>query len=143
MGWDVLRSHRPAHHIGIFLFQELLKPGKLRFVPAAVAGIEKAAADVIHFARPAVPGTKAQFAEAGGIGHKVRASRRDNTTQQRGLVFPVRLRLVSNQLLVDGRTAPLSPGMMASAEIVTGTRRVIEYLWSPVARSLREAGRER
>ena len=63
--------------------------------------------------------------------------------QQRGLVFPVRLRLVSNQLLVDGRTAPLSLGMMASAEIVTGTRRVVKYLWSPIARSLREAGRER
>ena len=63
--------------------------------------------------------------------------------QQRGLVFPVRLRLISNQLLVDGRTARLSPGMMASAEIVTGTRRVINYLWSPVARSFGEAERER
>ena len=37
----------------------------------------------------------------------------------------------------------LSPGMTATIEIVTGHRRVIEYLWSPVARAVREAGRER
>ncbi len=63
--------------------------------------------------------------------------------QQRGLVFPVRLKITDQRLMVDGKQAALSPGMSSSAEIVTGTRRVIEYIWSPVARSLREAGRER
>ena len=36
---------------------------------------------LVHFARPAMPGTEAQFGEAGGIGHEVRANRRDNATQ--------------------------------------------------------------
>ena len=34
-------------------------------------------------------------------------------------------------------------GAMTSLEIVTGKRRVIQYLWSPVARAVREAGREK
>ena len=63
--------------------------------------------------------------------------------QKRGLVFPVRLTLDTNRLIVDGKPAALSPGMSLQAEIVTGSRRVIEYIWSPVAKTLRQAGRER
>jgi hemolysin D len=33
--------------------------------------------------------------------------------------------------------------MSASVEIVTGKRRVIDFVWSPVAKTMREAGRER
>jgi hemolysin D len=62
--------------------------------------------------------------------------------QQRGLVFPVRLSITANAVRVDGGGRILSPGMGATAEIVTGSRRVIEYLWSPLARSFSEAGRE-
>jgi hemolysin D len=63
--------------------------------------------------------------------------------QQRGLVFPVRIRLTRNGLKVDGRSAPVSPGMTATVEVVTGRRRVIDFLWSPVAKAAREAGHER
>jgi hemolysin D len=63
--------------------------------------------------------------------------------QRRGLVFPVRLTITDRTLMVDGHQAAITPGMTASAEIVTGSRRVIEFLWSPIARSMREAGRER
>ena len=63
--------------------------------------------------------------------------------RRRGLVYPVRLVIPHPTLMVDGRRATLSPGMMVSVEIVTGSRRVIEFLWSPVARSVSEAGRER
>lgn len=63
--------------------------------------------------------------------------------QQRGLVFPVRFTINSSELSIAGKPAALSPGMNASAEIVTGERRVIEYLWSPLARSFAEAGREK
>lgn len=37
----------------------------------------------------------------------------------------------------------LSPGMSAQVEIITGRRRVIDYVLSPIARATREAGRER
>jgi hypothetical protein len=37
----------------------------------------------------------------------------------------------------------LSVGISASVEIVTGKRRVIDFVWPPVAKTLAEAGRER
>lgn len=63
--------------------------------------------------------------------------------EKRGLVFPARVKLQRTSLSVNGRLAPLTPGMSTVAEIVTGERRVIDYLWSPVARATSEAGRER
>ena len=63
--------------------------------------------------------------------------------EKRGLVFPVRVKLLSTRLRVDARQALLSAGMSASVEIVTGRRRVIDFLWSPVAKAVGEAGRER
>lgn len=44
---------------------------------------------------------------------------------------------------VDGRMIALMPGMMVSAEIKTGQRRVIEFLLSPIAKAVSESGHER
>jgi hemolysin D len=55
----------------------------------------------------------------------------------------VRVRLDAVEIDVDGKMMPISPGMAVSAEIITGNRRVIEYLLSPVLRYRSEAGRER
>lgn len=63
--------------------------------------------------------------------------------QQRGLVFPLRVQLREISLNVEGRRALLSPGMSVTTEVVTGSRRVIEYLLSPVSRAMHEAARER
>jgi hemolysin D len=57
--------------------------------------------------------------------------------------FPARLTLARGDIDVDGRRIRLSPGMNLSAEIVTGKRRVIDYLLSPVRQHLSEAGIER
>jgi HlyD family secretion protein len=46
-------------------------------------------------------------------------------------------------LEVEGKRYPLQPGMQVSAEINLGTRTVLEYVLSPVQRTLHEAGRER
>lgn len=62
--------------------------------------------------------------------------------QKRGLVFPLRLKL-TGWLNVNGKAVTLTPGMQVTAEVVTGRRRVIDYLWSPVAKAAAEAGRER
>lgn len=43
----------------------------------------------------------------------------------------------------QGRRYRLSPGMQVNAEINLGTRTVLEYLLSPVQKTLHEAGRER
>ncbi len=63
--------------------------------------------------------------------------------QQRGLVFPVRVSVEQGGLATGPRAAPLWAGMSAYVEAITGGRRVIDYLWSPVAKAARDAGRER
>ena len=60
-----------------------------------------------------------------------------------GPVYPVRVRIHSNEIRVDGRPVRLSSGMAASAEIRTGDRRIIDFLLSPVARATDESLRER
>ena len=46
-------------------------------------------------------------------------------------------------LELDGRRFPLAAGMQSNAEILLGTRTVMEYLLSPVRKAWHEAGRER
>jgi hemolysin D len=60
-----------------------------------------------------------------------------------GLVYPVRIKLARTTMERDGTTVPLSPGMAATADIRTGTRRIIDYLLSPLEQQVRDAGRER
>jgi hemolysin D len=43
----------------------------------------------------------------------------------------------------DGAKHQLSPGMQVSAEINLGNRTVLEYLLSPIQKTMHEAGRER
>ncbi len=74
-------------------------------------------------------------------------SQRDESGRpvQAGLVYAARIRLKCSA--VDTPANPLcarvGPGMAVQAEIKTGTRRVIDYLLSPIAKAMDEAGRER
>ncbi|HPR05521.1 MAG TPA: HlyD family type I secretion periplasmic adaptor subunit [Denitromonas sp.] len=63
--------------------------------------------------------------------------------EQRGLVFPARLKLERSTLKVDERIVNLTPGMAITAEIKTGERRVIEYFLSPVMTTIDESLGER
>lgn len=63
--------------------------------------------------------------------------------KEKGLVYAARARLLQDYIMVGRRRAQLSPGLAATAEIKTGERRIIEYLLSPLARRVQEAGRER
>jgi hemolysin D len=63
--------------------------------------------------------------------------------EKKGAIFPATLRLNQAAIDVDGKRIGLSPGMNITAEIKTGKRRVIEYLLSPVQRSLNESVGER
>ncbi|SEP42912.1 hemolysin D [Methylobacterium sp. ap11] len=62
---------------------------------------------------------------------------------QPGLVYAARIRLLRTSIRVRGRDQDLGPGLSVQAEIKTGERRIIQYLLSPITRSLDEAGRER
>ena len=60
-----------------------------------------------------------------------------------GLVYPARVSLDRSTVQVEGREVNLSPGMAVTVEIKTGQRRVIEYLLSPLLKSVKESLRER
>ena len=59
------------------------------------------------------------------------------------LVYSARVSLEQAQMAVDDRMVNLEPGMAVTVEIKTGTRRVIEYLLSPLLRHQQQALRER
>lgn len=60
-----------------------------------------------------------------------------------GLIFPARVRLKQSALNIDGVQVALTPGMSLSVEIKTGKRRVIDYVLSPLRRSIDESFKER
>lgn len=64
-------------------------------------------------------------------------------TEDEGLVYPARIKLLRDVLMIDGRKEKIAPGLSATAEIKTGERRIVEYLLSPLSRRVNEAGRER
>jgi len=66
-----------------------------------------------------------------------------NAQRVQNLVFPIAIRPDRNWLMVDGRKLPLSSGMAVSVEVKTGRRRIIEYLFSPLAEVASEAMHER
>lgn len=63
--------------------------------------------------------------------------------QQQGLVYVARIRLNQRTIHAGGRDQLIGPGLAAQVEIKTGERRIIQYLLSPIAQTMDEAGRER
>lgn len=59
------------------------------------------------------------------------------------LVFRTRIAMADATMHVNGQIVALSPGMTVTAEIRTGSRRMIEYLLAPLLRYRQEALRER
>ena len=68
-----------------------------------------------------------------------------DTSEPQGqeFVYTAQVALDSTQLEVEGRMVDLTPGMAVTVEIKTGSRRVIEYLLSPLLRYKQESLRER
>ena len=63
--------------------------------------------------------------------------------QGQELLYAARVSLDRTQMRIEGRLVNLAPGMAVSVEIKTGSRRVIEYLMSPLLRYKQESLRER
>ena len=62
---------------------------------------------------------------------------------KKGWIYSAKVVLSKNTVFVDGKDMPLSAGMSVNVEIKTGTRRVIEYVLSPLVKHQREALHER
>ena len=60
-----------------------------------------------------------------------------------GLVYPTRVSMDRSTIQVEGKQVNLSPGMAVMVEIKTGKRRIVEYLLSPLLKSVKESLRER
>ena len=63
--------------------------------------------------------------------------------ENRGLVFPMKLKMLENTIAVGQRLISLKPGMSVTAEVQTGKRRLIEFFLSPLLRYQSESVRER
>jgi hemolysin D len=84
------------------------------------------------------------FTRYGTIPGKVVTLDRDAATDQKvGLVYTARVTLARRTMLADGRDVELTPGMTGTVEIDTGSRRLIEYVLSPLIRVGSESLRER
>jgi hemolysin D len=68
-----------------------------------------------------------------------------STSEPKGqeLVYAARVALDQTSMQIDGRSLSLGPGMAVTVEIKTGTRRIINYLLSPLLRYQHESLRER
>jgi hemolysin D len=58
------------------------------------------------------------------------------------LIYSARIALDRAEMSIDGKRVSLAPGMAVTVEIKTGSRRIIEYLMSPVLRYRQESLRE-
>jgi hemolysin D len=84
------------------------------------------------------------FTRYGTIDAEVKSVTADAVNdEKRGAIFPATLTLAQSGIQVDDKRIALSPGMNVVAEIKTGRRRVIDYLFSPVRKSLDESLKER
>lgn len=63
--------------------------------------------------------------------------------EKMGLLYPTRVSMDRGTIQVEGKQVHLIPGMAVTVKIKTGQRRVIEYLLSPLLKSVKESLRER
>lgn len=84
------------------------------------------------------------FTRYGVIAGEVTSVSRDAIADEKlGLYYAARVRVRSSSMRIDGVDVSLSPGMTVTAEVTTGTRRLIDYVLSPVMQHVEESGRER
>jgi len=74
---------------------------------------------------------------------KPQGSPTSSKTDQPELAFPVTVALPRTMIKADGKEIDLSPGMTVSVEIKTGSRRVIDYLLSPLREVASDTAHER
>ncbi|MBP3984551.1 HlyD family type I secretion periplasmic adaptor subunit [Pseudoxanthomonas helianthi] len=84
------------------------------------------------------------FTRYGVVAGRVEQIGRDAVEKEKqGLIYPTRIKLSHPWIEIGGAKIYLAPGLATDVEIKTGERRIIEYLLSPLARRVQEAGRER
>jgi hemolysin D len=68
----------------------------------------------------------------------------DSVADERGVLrYPVRFRLERTTLEIAGKPIPVTPGMVAYADVLSGRRSIFSYFLSPVLKTVQESLRER
>ena len=98
-------------------------------IPGRVLSVSR---DAVQDEAPAAASGPAQAAAPGAAPGGARAP-----------VYPARISLDRTSVTVAGRPVPLGAGMAATVEIKTGSRRLIEYILSPILKYKEEGLRER
>ena len=88
-------------------------------------------AKVIRIAKDAMPEPEAQALE-GNMPAQKRPSMFATPERTQNLVYPITLAPETTQINADGVMVPLSPGMSVTAEVKTGSRRILEFVFSPL-----------
>ena len=83
------------------------------------------------------------FTKYGTLRGEVAHISADATEVEGHLLFPVRVRLLDQSIWVRGEEVRLGSGMSVVAEVHSGSRTVLGYLFTPLARIADEALRER
>jgi adhesin transport system membrane fusion protein len=88
--------------------------------------------------------TAYDFSIYGGLNGKVVQISPDAITDEKGDSFYlVKILTKENALKRNGQTLPIIPGMVASVDILTGKKTVMEYLLKPLIKTLNQAMNER
>ncbi|WP_172967674.1 HlyD family type I secretion periplasmic adaptor subunit [Hydrogenovibrio sp. JE_KL2] len=84
------------------------------------------------------------FTKYGALnGHIIRVSDAATLDDKKGLVYEAYVRLDKDSIRVGQKDVKLIPGMTAVADILTGERKLIEYILTPIMRYKDEVMRER
>ncbi|SDB34038.1 membrane fusion protein, adhesin transport system [Desulfonatronum thiosulfatophilum] len=115
---------------GTLLIEARIRPSDIAFLrPAQKAMIKITAYDFTIF---------------GGLEAKLEHIGADSITDEKGnSYYLVQLRTERNYLGTENNPLPIIPGMVATADILTGKRTVLSYLMKPILRAKYTAFRER
>lgn len=84
------------------------------------------------------------FTRYGAVPGRVRMISKDAVQDKDlGLVYVASIILDRTTIEADGRRYSITPGLAVTADIRTGTRRIISYMLSPLQTTVSQAGRER
>ena len=81
--------------------------------------------------------------DASTLARPINGSALTGSQKVQNLVYPVTVQLDQTSINADGKDVPLMPGMMVTAEVQTGSRRVIQYLLAPIWEASSQAAHER
>lgn len=98
---------------------------------------------VTRIATDAIPEPDARQLEEMSSGNLQSAVPVSNAQRVQNLVYPVVIEPLETNIMVSGKAVPLAPGMTVTVEIKTGQRRILEYLFSPLAEVASGAMKER